>query len=73
SLPRMANVRIMVYDMLGRAVSSRTLYGLSAGRQGYLYDASSLASGAYFYRVQMLDMASGEVIGTHAGKMMLVK
>lgn len=73
SLPQQANVKIVVYDVLGRSVANRTLYGLSAGRQGYRFDAAGLTSGSYFYQVQMLDASSGEVLGVHSGKIMLVK
>jgi hypothetical protein len=73
ALPQMANVKILVFDVLGRLVSSRTLYGLSAGRQGYQFDASGLTSGAYVYQVQMLDMTTGNIVAAQTGKMMLVK
>lgn len=73
SLPKMANVRIVVYDILGRTVATRTLSGLGVGRQGYRFDASALSSGTYLFRVEMLDLQTGDVLGQHTGKMMLLK
>lgn len=73
SLPAASNVKVSVYDMLGRVVSERSIFGLGAGRQAYRFNASTFASGAYIYRVQMLDLRTGEVLSAKVGKMMLTK
>ncbi len=73
SLPQASNVKVAVYDMLGRVVSEKMMYGLGEGRQGYQFNASSFASGAYIYRVQMLDASTNEVLSSKVGKMVLMK
>ncbi len=65
-LPRRANVRLTVYDLLGREVERIADRTFDAGRQTVLFDGRNLASGAYFYRL--------EVEGTaRTVKMMLLK
>ena len=73
SVPTVSNVKISVYDMLGRVVSERTMFGLGQGRQGYQFNASALASGAYIYRVSMLDAQTNQVMSSKVGKMILMK
>jgi hypothetical protein len=69
-LPEDAEVRLEVYDLLGRRVVS-TAQRLSAGAQRTLaLDGSRLTTGAYFYRLHA-EMASGTV--TKTGRMTLVK
>ncbi len=60
-LPRDADVHLVVYDVAGRRVATRSLSRLAAGWQRVLFDGrddrgSSLASGVYFARV----VAAGE-------------
>jgi hypothetical protein len=73
SLPVASNVKVTVFDMLGRAVSEKIIFGLAAGRQGYQFNASSLASGAYIYRVQMLGAGANDVLSSKVGKFVLMK
>jgi hypothetical protein len=69
-LPEDAEVRLEVYDLLGRRVVS-TSRRLSAGaRQTVSLDGRRLTTGAYFYRLHA-EMASGTV--TKTGRMTLVK
>ncbi len=70
-LPESAEIRVAVYDMLGREVMALDAVNLAAGnaRQVQL-DASSLASGTYLYQVQAV-MASGTEVST--GRMTLLK
>jgi hypothetical protein len=52
ALPQSAQVRLVVYDMLGREVA-RLLEGtLSAGRHEVVFDASGLPTGVYLYRLE---------------------
>ncbi len=51
ALPRSSDVRLEIFDLLGRTVDSRDLGIQSAGDHAIEYDASSLASGVYFYRL----------------------
>jgi uncharacterized repeat protein (TIGR02543 family) len=51
-------VRLMVYDLTGRLVAELVNERKSAGRYSVSWDATNVASGVYFYRLE----ASGEVI-----------
>ena len=51
-LPEPVRVRLKVYDMLGREVYSVLDADQEAGRYDVRFDASRLASGIYFYRIE---------------------
>jgi len=58
TLPQSQEVSLRVYDMLGREVAtlaSREMF--SAGQHTLSFDASSLSSGVYVYRLTSKDMA----------------
>jgi hypothetical protein len=73
TLPKSGNVKLVVYDVLGREV--RTLVDETKGVGVYRldFDGSNIASGIYFYRLDVTDGASGNVVFTDVKKMMLVK
>ncbi|HYE94827.1 MAG TPA: T9SS type A sorting domain-containing protein, partial [Rubricoccaceae bacterium] len=52
ALPEAARVRLTVYDGLGRLVATLVDADLPAGRHQAVWDASSVASGVYLYRLQ---------------------
>lgn len=66
TLPVRSNVRIQVFDILGREIESVDLGSRSAGQHIYEFNGSNRASGVYFYR-----LVTEEFIETK--KMMLVK
>lgn len=51
SLASRSQVNVSIYDILGRTVESIDMGTLSAGRHEVNWDASSMASGVYFYRL----------------------
>ncbi len=51
-LPVSSEVRLEVYDMLGRNVATLVNSQVSAGRHTVNFDASNLSSGVYLYRLQ---------------------
>lgn len=51
-LPRPAEVRLVVYDLFGRAVTTLVETRQAAGRYTVSFDAEGLASGTYFYRIE---------------------
>ncbi len=51
-LPENGNVSLVVYDVLGREVATLVNGELNAGRHEAVFDASSLASGIYMYKLQ---------------------
>ena len=66
TLPASGDIKIKVYDSIGRIVSSVSFTNVSAGLNSYPFDAVNLPTGVYFYQLQF-----GEYIQTK--KMMLVK
>jgi Secretion system C-terminal sorting domain len=70
-LPEAAEVRIDVYDLLGRRVMALDATPFDAGAARQLaIDASSLASGTYIYRLRA-DLATGAQV--HTGRLTLLK
>lgn len=51
SLPQTAEVQLKVYDMLGREVATLINEQKSAGSYNVTFNAASLSSGVYFYRI----------------------
>ena len=66
SVPSNADVRLAVFDMLGREVAVLVNGVRTAGNYSVNFDATNLSSGMYLYRLQ-----SGNFVQTQ--KMMLVK
>lgn len=66
SLPEVAFVKIKVFDILGREVSTLVNGEQSAGTHSIKFDASKLSSGIYFYSIETPNY-------TNIKKMMLVK
>ena len=56
SLPKVAVVTLVVYDMMGRQVARLADGRRPAGRYRVRWDASGLASGAYVYRLNAGDL-----------------
>lgn len=66
SIPASGMVKLVVYDILGKQISVPVNENLSAGNYKIDFNASGLASGIYFYRLE----AEGF---TDMKKMILVK
>ncbi len=58
SLPAARQVQLAVFDMLGRQVSELVNEKKEAGSYEVKFDASGLASGVYFYRIQAYPLPS---------------
>jgi hypothetical protein len=58
ALPRVSQVSLTVYDILGRQVSVLVNERKEAGVYEVKYDGSNLASGVYFYRLQAGDFVA---------------
>jgi hypothetical protein len=52
-LPQAGKVRLSVYDTVGREVEKLVAASQSAGEHKIRFDATSLSSGIYFYRLQV--------------------
>jgi hypothetical protein len=57
-IPKTTNVKIDVFDMLGRIIDNIVNEEKSAGRYELEFDGSSLSSGVYYYRMQAGDFVS---------------
>jgi len=66
SLPKSGFVKLSIYDVMGGEVSMLINGELSAGSYNYDFDATSLASGIYFYKLE-----AG--VFTQTKKMVLIK
>jgi hypothetical protein len=66
SLPENSNIRLVLYDILGREVKVMAKGEYKPGNYKVMLDASSLASGVYFYRLE-----TGKFV--NAKKLMLMK
>lgn len=51
-LPKVTLTRITIYDLLGREVDVPVNQVLAAGKYNVDFDASNLASGVYFYKIE---------------------
>ena len=54
-VPAQSDVRIVLYDVLGRVVQRLVDRNQKAGRYEVVFDAGQIASGTYFYRMQAGD------------------
>jgi hypothetical protein len=66
AIPKAGIVKLVIYDVLGREVASVLNEFITAGNHSIEFDASSLASGVYFYTLRVNDF-------TDTKKMMLLK
>ncbi|RPH36183.1 T9SS C-terminal target domain-containing protein, partial [bacterium] len=55
ALPRRSHVSLTVFDMLGQEVATLVSGEVVAGYHEVRFDASGLATGVYFYRLQAGD------------------
>ncbi|OGU34476.1 MAG: hypothetical protein A2068_02095, partial [Ignavibacteria bacterium GWB2_35_6b] len=58
ALPQSSNVKLVVYDILGRTVASLVNCDLNAGYHKINFNASNLSSGVYFYSIKAGDFIS---------------
>lgn len=65
-IPNASNVKLTVFDITGREIVQLVNNQLEAGTYSINFDASQLASGTYFYRIEAGDF-------TEVKKMLLVK
>ncbi len=73
NLPFEGTITLSVYDMLGRSVSSKEIGELKAGFNSFIYDASGLSTGVYFYQLRAHNAKLERESSTPFSKMLLVK
>lgn len=72
SVPQSGAVKLVVYDLLGRMVNSISLGEQHTGEHSFMFNASQLSSGVYYYSLQ-LHTTSGEQLSTRYSKMVFLK
>ena len=72
-LPQAANVKLDVFDLQGRLVSSRMVGLQPAGEARLHVPQFASKSGVYLYRLHVTDPGTGASLGTLAGKMMILQ
>ncbi len=72
-LPVNSDVKLEVYDVLGKKVATLVNGRQEAGIYTYTLNASTLSSGVYFYRLQAGGATNGASSFVQTKKMMLVK
>jgi flagellar hook assembly protein FlgD len=71
-LPIDGQVKIVVYDIMGREVEKLVDQKLSKGKHTFTWDASGVASGMYFCRYFVTDNV-GKVVYNEVKKMLLMR
>lgn len=72
NIPKQSAVKLVIYDILGREITKLADEILQQGNYSKLFDASSLPSGVYFYRLSA-NPADGTAGFTEIKRMILVK
>ncbi|HCA41720.1 MAG TPA: hypothetical protein DEP28_00545 [Bacteroidetes bacterium] len=72
SIPVKSNVEIKVYDIMGREIITLANSIYSQGIHSVRFDGTGLSSGIYFYKMNMINIESGEKF-SDMKKMILVK
>ncbi|HMU44334.1 MAG TPA: T9SS type A sorting domain-containing protein, partial [Ignavibacteriaceae bacterium] len=71
SIPEKSFVTLKVYDLLGREVTEIVNEELEPGSIEKTFDASSLSSGVYIYRVTA--MKDGKILFNESKQMLMIK
>lgn len=66
-------VKLNVYDVSGRLITSLVSEFKSAGTYNYSFNARGLSSGSYFYSLEAFSSVDGELIYREIKKMLLIK
>jgi hypothetical protein len=66
-------VKLQVFDVLGRTVSEIALGSQTAGTHKTQFTAADLSSGVYFYRLQWVSAANGLTHFSSTSKLMILK
>jgi hypothetical protein len=73
SIPKAGNIKLVVYDAMGREAVTLVNSHYSAGTFNVDLDASMLASGVYFYKLELRPGGSVVAEFTDTKKMMIIK
>jgi hypothetical protein len=73
AIPESGDVNITIYNTVGEEVKNVNLINKNAGELDYSFNALSLSSGVYFYKVSLNNSTSGRSYISNVGKMILLK
>jgi hypothetical protein len=73
AIPESGDVNITIYNTVGEEVKNINLVNRTAGELNYSFNASSISSGVYFYKVSLNNSTSGKSYISNVGKMILLK
>ncbi len=73
AIPETGDVNITIYNTVGEEVKNVNLINKNAGELDYSFNALSLSSGVYFYKVSLNNSTSGKSYISNVGKMILLK
>ncbi len=71
--PNFGFVRLEIFDVLGREVATIVSQQLQPGEYQIPFDGSKLASGVYFYRLDVTSRTGEAPLYSHVNKMLLLK
>ncbi|HRN26734.1 MAG TPA: T9SS type A sorting domain-containing protein [Ignavibacteriaceae bacterium] len=73
AVPESGDVNIIIFNTLGEEIESVKLLSNNGGESEYSFNASSISSGVYFYKIALNNSASGRNYVSKVGKMILLK
>jgi len=73
AIPETGDVNIKIYNTVGEEVKNVNLVNKNAGELDYSFNASSISSGVYFYKISLNNSTSGKNYISNVGKMILLK
>ncbi|MEO8232199.1 MAG: T9SS type A sorting domain-containing protein [Ignavibacteriota bacterium] len=73
AIPETGNVNIKIYNTVGEEVKNVNLINRNAGELDYSFNAASISSGVYFYKITLNNSTSGKSYISTVGKMILLK
>jgi hypothetical protein len=73
AIPETGDVNITIYNTVGEEIKNINLFNKNAGELDYSFNASSISSGVYFYKISLNNSASGKNYISNVGKMILLK
>ena len=72
-LPESASVELIIYNTLGQRIKTLVNKKQNAGKYRVKFDGSGLASGVYFYRLQVSTISTKTYLFNNARKMILLR
>ncbi|MDP2364730.1 MAG: T9SS type A sorting domain-containing protein, partial [Ignavibacteria bacterium] len=73
AIPETGDVNIKIYNTVGEEIRNINLINKNAGELDYSFNASSISSGVYFYKVSLNNSTSEKNYISNIGKMILLK